>query len=190
MDRLNSASTLVRGRSSVRSRPAAPISQALSLAFGRDKDSAAPAEHPAARLEPCKIRGASPARDVLDVAAGAEHLALTLKWAGKGLSDAWEHDIDAPRARLVALRTLQRAHVDLGTLIAGGPFTVVAFWRGAEPTVRFSLSPEAREALCELLNNPEAGEPEEAFVADEDEPIVLEWRFVKAAPAEPGDPAP
>ena len=58
------------------------------------------------------------ARDILDIATGTEHLALTLKWAGKGLADAWEHDIDPPRARLVALRTLRRAHADLATLIA------------------------------------------------------------------------
>ena len=67
-------------------------------------------------------------------------------------------------------------------LIDDGPFTAVAFWLGAEPTVRFSLSPEAREALRELLNNPEAGEPEVAFPADAEDRIVLEWRVVADAP--------
>jgi hypothetical protein len=109
---------LVRGRSSVRSRPAAPFFQRLSNGFGRDKHLECTSETPAAPADPCKIRGASPARDILDIAAGAEQLALTLKWAGKGLSDAWEHDIDPPRARVVALRTLQRAQADLTMLIA------------------------------------------------------------------------
>jgi hypothetical protein len=116
MDTMDSTATLVRGRSTVQSCPAAPSFQALSGELGRDRDSANTVETPKASPETCKIRGA--ARDILDVAAGAEQLAITLKWAGKGLSDAWEHDIDPPRAQLVALRTLQRAHADLGTLIA------------------------------------------------------------------------
>lgn len=120
------ATPLVRERSSVRSRPAAPIFQSVSNDFGRDKHRECTPETPEAPTETCKIRGAGAARDILDIASGATQLAITLKWAGKGLSDAWEHDIDPPRARLVALRTLQRAHEDLGALIADLDGLVVA----------------------------------------------------------------
>lgn len=118
MDTTLSASSLVRGRPGVRNPAAAPTFQALSREIGRDRHSANTAEAPPALPDPCKIRGGTPVRDILDVAAGAAQLAVTLKWAGKGLADAWEHDIDPPRARVVALRTLQRAQADLVLLIA------------------------------------------------------------------------
>lgn len=58
------------------------------------------------------------ARDILDFGTAAQEIAITLRFAGKGLSDAWEHDIDTPRAQLIALKTLRLAHEDLGSLIA------------------------------------------------------------------------
>ena len=115
---------LVRGRSTVQSCPAAPAFQGLSGEIGRDSVPLCPSATPECAADACNI-GAAPggtvyiaARDILDIAAGATQLAITLKWAGKGLADAWEHDIDPPRARLVALRTLQRAQADLVALIA------------------------------------------------------------------------
>lgn len=59
MDTVDPTSSLVRGRPSVRSRPAAPIFQALSGALGHHKVSESAAAPPLDTGEPCKIRGAS-----------------------------------------------------------------------------------------------------------------------------------
>lgn len=56
-------------------------------------------------------------QDLLDIASGAQEIAITLRWAGRGLADAWEREEELERSRRVALGTLRQAQADLAALI-------------------------------------------------------------------------
>ena len=58
------------------------------------------------------------ARDLLDIAGEIGEIALTLKWVGRGLGNAYLEAADDATSRRTAWATLQQASADLALLIA------------------------------------------------------------------------
>lgn len=56
-------------------------------------------------------------RDLLDIATLIGEVEITLKFCVRGLTQAWERDIDQPGAKRVALATLRRVSLDIDQLV-------------------------------------------------------------------------